>query len=204
MTPRPFVIGITGPIACGKSTVMRLLAEQGAETIDADLVYRDLVQVGQTLLAALVERFGPEILDSDGGLNRRALGGIVFADPVALADLDRLTHPAISEEIARRLRQTSASLVAIEAVKLSDSGIRPLCDEVWLVTCAPALQEQRLIERNRIPREEANRRIAAQPDFPENRYTRVIRNDGNVEHLQAFVSDLVSQVTGFLADQSTR
>jgi dephospho-CoA kinase len=187
--PRPFVIGVTGPIACGKSSVMRLLAERGAETIDADLVYRDLVQAGQPLLGRLVARFGPEILDDGGGLNRRALGTIVFADSEALADLDRLTHPAISEEIAQRVWHSTSSLIAIEAVKLSDSGIRPLCDEVWLVTCNPTVEEQRLIERNGIPAEEAKRRIAAQPVFAENRFTRVIRNDGNVDAL----SDRVTQ-----------
>ncbi len=195
MTPRPFVIGITGPIACGKSAVMRLLAEQGAETIDADLVYRDLVQAGQPLLARLAERFGPEILDDGGGLNRRALGAIVFADPVALADLDRLTHPAISEEIARRVRESSASRIAIEAVKLSDSGIRPLCDEVWLVTCDPNVEERRLIERNAISTEEARRRIAAQPEFAEGRFTRVIRNDRDVSALSAIVIQALQAAT---------
>src|SRR5918997_7167370 len=87
----PFVIGLTGPIASGKSTVAELLRQRGAEIIDADRVYRSLLHHGSELWRQVVERFGPAIVGSDGEIDRAALGRVVFSDPAALADLDRIT-----------------------------------------------------------------------------------------------------------------
>lgn len=188
--PRPYVIGVTGPIACGKSTVMKLLAEHGAVTIDADLVYRDLVKPGLPLTRALAARFGNEILTADGELDRRALGRIVFSDPDALADLDRITHPAISDEIERRVNELSVPLVAIEAVKLSQAGVGRLCDETWLVTCDGSVQLPRLMTRNGLSAEEAKRRIAAQIAYEPGNFSRVLQNDSNLETLSETVDRL--------------
>jgi dephospho-CoA kinase len=190
---RPYVIGVTGPIACGKSTVMRLLAERGAVTIDADLVYRDLVKPGMPLLATLVARFGPDILTDGGELDRRALGGIVFSDTDALADLDRITHPAISDEIEERVRKIDAPLVAIEAVKLSQAGVGRLCDETWLVTCDREVQLPRLMKRNGISEEEATRRIGSQIAYDEARFTRVLENSADPETLASAVNQFLAE-----------
>ena len=180
---QPFVIGVTGPIASGKSAVTRRLAEHGAVVLDADLVYRDLVQPGMELTSQLAERFGAGILADDGGLNRRALGAIVFSDQQALADLDRLTHPAIIAEIGRRLETIDASLTVIEAVKLS-RGTAKYCDETWLVTVDPERQLERLMARNGIDRADAERRIASQMDYDPDTYTRVIPNNESLNALR--------------------
>ena len=180
---QPFVIGVTGPIASGKSAVTKRLAEHGAVVLDADLVYRDLVQPGMALTSQLAERFGAGILADDGGLNRRALGAIVFSDQHALADLDRLTHPAIIAEIGRRLETIDASLTVIEAVKLS-RGTAKYCDETWLVTVDPERQLERLMARNGIDRADAERRIASQMDYDPDTYTRVIPNNESLNALR--------------------
>jgi dephospho-CoA kinase len=140
-----------------------MLAENGAATIDADQVYRRLIEPGLPLWRTLVERFGQEILGPDRRIDRRALGAIVFSDPAALADLDRLSHPAVIAAIEAEIGRSPASVIAVDAVKLVESGMGALCDRVWLVTCPPEQQMERLMRRNHLPKEEAERRIAAQP-----------------------------------------
>lgn len=178
-----YVLGVTGNIAVGKSTVVRKLGELGAHTIDADLVYRELVGPGQPLLAKLAERFGDGIVGEDGALDRHALGPIVFSDSQALRDLDRLTHPAVIAEIDRRVAAIPAGVVVIDAVKLIESGHADHCDEVWLVIAEPASQMTRLMNRNILSPEEARRRVAAQPPMEPKvqRADRVIDNSGPLE-----------------------
>jgi dephospho-CoA kinase len=166
---RPFVIGVTGNIACGKSTVLRALADLGAETIDADAVYHELIAPARPLWHALVARFGDQIVASDGTIDRRALGAIVFADPARLAELDALTHPAVVAAIRSRIAETKAEVVAIDAVKLVESGLNADCDQLWLVTCEPEQQVGRLMARNGMAQDEAERRVAAQPSLDEKR-----------------------------------
>jgi dephospho-CoA kinase len=160
---RPFVIGVTGNIACGKSTVMGRLQDLGAETIDADRVYHRLIEPGTPLTKSIADRFGRDVLNDDGGIDRAALGRIVFRDPSALADLERITHPAIAAEIANAVSSSAATVLAIDAVKLIEGGLRTLCDRVWLVICDEGTQASRLMARNGLSREDALRRIAAQP-----------------------------------------
>lgn len=161
---KPFVIGVTGAIATGKSTVLRLLAERGAETIDADAVYHELVGPGGALVRPIVERFGPDMLADDGAIDRRALAGIVFADRYALADLDAITHPAVLAEVRERIARSKARIVAVDAVKLIESGLADDCDSVWLVVADPMVQKQRLMRRNKLSADEADLRLASQPD----------------------------------------
>jgi dephospho-CoA kinase len=160
---RPFVLGVTGNIACGKSTVVRILAERGALTIDADAVYHRLIVPHSPLWHTLRRRFGNEIVNPDDTINRQALGAIVFTDATALADLDRLTHPAVEEEIRRQIAVTAAPLVVVDAVKLIESGFADECDQVWLVVCDRPRQVERLIARNRLAAHAAERRLDAQP-----------------------------------------
>lgn len=178
---RPYVIGVTGSIACGKSTVLRALAALGADAIDADLVYHELIAAGQPLNQALIEAFGAGVRGADGIVDRRALGAIVFSDPTALARLDRLTHPAVRAAVLDRIAASSALVVAVDAVKLVESGFADLCDEIWVVTCEPKQQRERLMRRNGISAEEADRRIAAQPPLEAKlaRATAVIDNRGS-------------------------
>ena len=159
----PYVVGLTGPIASGKSTVAELLRQRGAEIIDADLVYRDLLAPGSALWQGVVERFGPAIVGSDGTIDRAALADIVFADPEALAGLERITHPAVIDAIRERITRANSPLVVIEAVKLVQSGLASDVDALWFVTADPETRLRRLRSRSRRDEASARARIAAAP-----------------------------------------
>jgi dephospho-CoA kinase len=181
----PFVIGVTGGIATGKSTVLAELARLGATTVDADRVYHELIAPGRPLRQALRERFGPAIVAQDGQIDRARLGRIVFADPALLRELERLTHPAVIAEIERRIAEAPTPVVAVDGVKLIESGFAKRCDEVWLVTAPRDIQRARLVARNALTPEDAERRLAAQPDDASRRphADRVMDNSGTRERL---------------------
>lgn len=173
-----YLIGLTGNIACGKSTVLAQLAGYGAAVIDADRVVHALQEPGQPVWAAIREHFGPGVLAPDGAIDRRALGAIVFADPAALALLERLTHPAVRARIAALVDASAAPVIAVDAVKLLEGGLADCCDELWVVTCAPEQQLARLMARNGFAEAEARRRIAAQPPVE----TRLIHADVTIDN----------------------
>jgi dephospho-CoA kinase len=186
---RPFVIGVTGNIACGKSTVLRMLAERGAETSDADAVYHELIRPGAALWQTLRNRFGDGIVATDGSIDRRALGALAFADPAVLAELDALTHPAVVAEIRSQIARSGAEVLAIDAVKLIESGLGADCDQIWVVTCLPEQQIERLMTRNGLTREESERRVAAQPEIASKiaQADVVIDNSSSIEETRAQV-----------------
>jgi dephospho-CoA kinase len=142
-------IGITGPIGCGKSQVARWLAERGFHVVDADLEARAVTAPGGPVHDAVVRRW-PVAAAADGTLDRAALGRIVFADPSALRELEALVHPAVRPRILARIaaaEAVEAPGIAIEAIKLVEGGLATECDEVWLVTCDPDTQRERLTGR---------------------------------------------------------
>jgi dephospho-CoA kinase len=186
-------IGITGPIGCGKSTVAGWLGERpGVVVIDADAVVRGIVEPGTPTLDDIVERFGPDALAEDGTLDRARLGRIVFGDATALADLEAITGPPARARIRRAIEAAEsdgAIGVVIEAIRLLDGGLATVCDEVWLVTCDPAVQMERLAGRGTDP-EDAARRIEAQAGLVERvrpAATRVIDTSGSLEATRADV-----------------
>ena len=195
--PRPFVIGVTGNIACGKSAVSQLLGEFGATIIDADRLYHELIQPGMPLQDALRDRFGEQVVAADGQIDRKALGTIVFSDPAALADLDRLTHPAVVAETIARIEAATTRVVVVDAIKLYESGISDRCDEVWLVLCKPEIQLARLMSRNGIDRADAERRLAAQPPLEAKiiQSSRIIDNSADLEALRVIVSSAWKDAT---------
>lgn len=163
-----YLIGLTGNIACGKSLVVEMLRKRGAYTIDADRVVHSLMEAGGTIYEPVVAAFGPGILaeaDASGqrAIDRRKLGSIVFADPVQLRHLEEISHPRVRVEITRLIREATAKVVVLDAIKLLENGLDGAADAVWVVTCPPDVQLQRLMRRNNFSREEAQLRINAQP-----------------------------------------
>jgi dephospho-CoA kinase len=161
------VIGLTGNIACGKTSVGRMLLDLGAKHyIDADAIVHRLYQKELPIVQQIAKTFGTEVLASDGSIDRRALGAIVFHDAGALAELERIVHPAVRAALLDQLEQASASsIVIIDAVKLLEGGSGALCHSKWLVMCTQEQQIARLIERNHLTVGEASMRVRLQPDI---------------------------------------
>lgn len=180
-----YIIGLTGGIATGKSTVMRMLRRLGAATIDADRIAHQVIEPQGPAYQAVVEAFGPEILRPDGTIDRRKLGAIVFRDREALKRLEALTHPAIGEEIRRRLAETDAPVVVIEAIKLVEAGMHTQGDALWIVTAPREEQIRRLMRHRHLTRAEAEQRINAQPPIEPKLALAdvVIHNDGSLDEL---------------------
>lgn len=156
------VIGLTGNIATGKSLVLRMLQELGATAIDADKLVHELMMPGTSVYQAIIEEFGKFVVTDSGQIHRRRLGRIAFAIPEALAKLESITHPGVRQEILRRIDRATTPVVAVEAIKLFESGLVDHCQSVWVVTATPDVQLKRLVERRKMPPDQAQQRIQAQ------------------------------------------
>lgn len=179
----PIVIGVTGNIACGKSTVSNMLGQLGAEVIDADKVVHTLMQPKSEVWRRIVEEFGQGVLKPNGEIDRAVLGGIVFDDPEALGRLERIVHPAVTEAVRVMIQQSKAKVVVVEAVKLIEAGMHRGYDSVWVVTCRHEQQLARLMGERGLTREEAEARLGAQPSLEEKlrQADVVIDNSGSLE-----------------------
>jgi dephospho-CoA kinase len=196
-------VGLTGGIASGKSLVAAELAERGAIIIDADVLAREVVKPGTPALAAIVERFGSEVLD-DGQLNRSRLAEIVFADPLARRDLERIVHPAVRARAVELERATDAAAVVVHVIPLLvETGQQQNFDFVVTVDVDQETQVQRLIARNRFSRAEAESRIAAQATREERRAAAdvVLDNTGSVAQLREQIAALWTVLTSAGARQ---
>jgi dephospho-CoA kinase len=198
---KPLLAGLTGGIGSGKSTVLRLLGEGGCETISADLLAREAVAPGSEGLAAVIARFGESVATPEGALDRRALGRLVFADPVARLALERIIHPLVfaGEDRAIALwkgRGCPAPLV-VESPLLLEVGREGRYDLVVLVTCPMAARLARLAAAGIGP-EDAEARMAAQ--WPEGRAVplagRTIDNGRDIDHLRRQVDSLLPLLRG--------
>ncbi|HEX7069148.1 MAG TPA: dephospho-CoA kinase [Rhodothermales bacterium] len=186
---RAYVVGLTGNIACGKSLVLDTLASLGALTIDADWVAHQVMAPGSEVAEQVIREFGEAIRGDDGGIDRRELARIVFSDPRSLARLEEIVHPPTVAAIRSMVAAADTPVVVIDAIKLIEVGLADECDEVWVVTCEPEQQLERLMRRNGFSREEALRRINAQPPQADKvrRADRVIDNSGSPEDTKALV-----------------
>jgi dephospho-CoA kinase len=187
---KPFVIGLTGSIGCGKSHVLHTLVRLGAEGIDADKVAHEVMAPGAAAYGPILAAFGPDILSERGAIDRARLGARVFRDAAALAQLEAIVHPAVYAETKRRVEETNAPAVVIEAIKLLEAGMSiGLCDEVWVVVCSEAEQFARLARSRGMSAEEVRQRRANQmpPEQMAERADRIIRTDGTLEETEAEV-----------------
>jgi dephospho-CoA kinase len=161
---RPVLLGLTGPIGCGKSTIAGFLGEIGGVVIDADELARAATQRNSSTLPDIRARFGNEVFDESGALDRAALARIVFADESALTDLERIVHPRVRvlvEEALAAATRDRAPFAVIEAIKLVEGGLADRCDEVWIVECDPATQRSRMSGRG-ASAQDTERRLAMQ------------------------------------------
>jgi dephospho-CoA kinase len=197
-----YVIGLTGNIGTGKSTVAHLLAARGAMVIDADVVAHAEMAPG-TAAWQEIQRAFPGVTGPDGRVDRRKLGAIVFADPARLAQLEAIVHPAVRQTLVRRLQQMRASpqpprVVVIEAIKLLESGLPALCDAIWVVDAPRDVQIERLMRTRGLSREEAVLRIDAQPpaELKRQRADVIVENAGSLPELAAQVQPAWERIPG--------
>lgn len=197
------LIGLTGGIGSGKSTVGRLLADAGALVIDADVIAREVVEPGQPALEEIRARFGADVLQDDGSLDRAALAAIVFAADEARADLEAITHPriaaAIADRIDQQLRDEAAGapsrLVVLEHPLLVEAGLAPGHDVVVVVEAPAETRVARLVERG-MTGQDARARMAAQASDEERRSaaTHVLDNAGTPPDLARQVEALLEEL----------
>ena len=182
-------IGLTGGIACGKSTVSNCIAELGVPTLDADVVAREIVAPNSNGLVEIVHRFGTKILLSNGELNRPALRNIILSDTQAKSDLEAITHPRIFMAMKSWQEQQATNghkACVVEAALMVETGSYKLYDGLIVATCSRANQLSRLMERNDLSPEEATRWINSQLPLAEKERLAdwVIYNDGTLEELR--------------------
>jgi dephospho-CoA kinase len=195
------LIGLIGPIGCGKSTVAGWLAERGAAIVDADQLTRSVMTPGSPVTNAIVARFGGEYRLADGSLDRVALGHLVFADPDRLAELEAIVHPAVArleEDAIRAAEALRPAAIVIEAIKLVEAGYAGRCDEVWLVACEPEVQLARLTSRG-MSASDARQRIAAQSTslaLWHAAATRILCTDGEAATVEGMVAAAFEELLG--------
>ncbi|MFQ3663619.1 MAG: dephospho-CoA kinase [Chloroflexaceae bacterium] len=167
--PNVYLIGLTGGIACGKSTVLAMLEALGAHTIDADRVTHELQAPGMPVYEQVVAAFPEAVPEPGAPLDRRRLAALVFTDSQRLRQLEQIVHPAVRielgnfiEAIGQAARPTERPVVVIDVIKLIESSWVQVCDEVWVVTAPEEQQVQRLVATRGMSETEARQRIAAQ------------------------------------------
>ncbi|MCB1284990.1 MAG: dephospho-CoA kinase [Microthrixaceae bacterium] len=191
------LVGLTGGIGSGKTTVSAGLAARGAVVIDADRIVHELQSPGQQVLAEMVERFGEEILHPDGTLNRQAVADRVFGDEEALADLGKIVHPRVSEEIFRRVAEQdhTDNIVVLDIPLLTESGWEGMVGTI-VVDLDTELAVQRLMAHRSFPEADARARIARQATREERRAGAwiVIDNSGDFDDLERLIDDAWEQI----------
>ncbi len=196
-------IGLTGGIATGKSSVGRWLQQQaGLPLLDADGFAREALAPGSEACQAVLKRYGPGVQATGGGIDRGALGAIVFSDPAERHWLEQLVHPIVRQRFATNLdRLTTAPAVVLMIPLLFEANLEGLCSEVWLVDCEEDQQLQRLMDRDQLSAADARERISCQWPLARKRglADQLIDNRGSLEQLHALLRDLTGPAAGPLS-----
>lgn len=198
------VVGLTGGIASGKSTVSQYLRELGAEIIDADVIARELVYPRSSAWQEIVNHFGREIIDEKGFLQRKKLGQIIFQSPAEREVLNKILHPKIKQRIAGLIEacrhKKDVPLIVVDAPLLIEAGMIGMVDEVWVVAIPEELQLQRLRERDNLSVTEAQKRLVSQMPLQEKlKYAhRVIDNSGTINETKKAVYSIWKQVVSMV------
>lgn len=187
------LVGLTGGLGAGKTTVARMLADRGAIVVDADELARRAIEPGTRGHRKVLEMFGDDVLAEDGSIDRRALADVVFADPEARRALESITHPEVFRMLAEEveIRRGTDAVLVFDAPLIVETGFDASTDLLVVVSADPAAQIERVVARG-MDRGEAEARIAAQasPDEREARADVVVRNDGELEDLERRVDAL--------------
>lgn len=196
-----FVLGLTGGIASGKSSISAMLKEMGFPIVDADEIARRVVEKGSPVLERIKEEFGEGVLNADGTLNRKALGQLVFSSNKKLELLNSITHPAIIEEIRRNIDALSAKgerLCVLDVPLLIESGINNMADAVLLVYVDEKTQLYRLMNRDHISEELALKKISSQMSFEEKKKYAdyIIDNSGSLDCTKAQLEKIIATIRG--------
>ncbi|MBQ9773092.1 MAG: dephospho-CoA kinase [Clostridia bacterium] len=192
------LIGLTGPSGAGKSAVARLFADYGLPILDADEIYHALLVPPSPCLGELTLRFGTDILNADGTLNRPALGRIVFSDPAALSDLNTISHRYVMEDVRARvehLRRRGTRAAVLDAPQLFEAGANRICSTIVAVLADRSLRLERIMMRDGLDTDSALRRINAQKsdDYFRAHADYIIENSGNAEHLAPAVHRILCE-----------
>jgi dephospho-CoA kinase len=196
------VIGLTGGIGAGKSTVTQMLEELGAAVIDADKVGHQIYLPDLPAWREIVDTFGPEVLNADRTIDRQALGKLVFADPEALRTLNRIVHPKMFDRMGELIAEMRArggmKAIVVEAAVLIEANWMALVDQVWVVVASEAVVVDRLAKQRHLSSEQVRTRIAAQLTNDERlkHADVVIRNDGSLEEVCHAVQQAWDQLAG--------
>jgi dephospho-CoA kinase len=157
-----YVIGLTGNIGSGKSTVLRMLEQLGARAIDADDLVHEVMRKGTAVWQAIVGAFGKEILTDQGEIDRKTLGALVFDDHEALKRLEDIVHPAVDQRFREIVQHSEEPVIAVEAIKITESEVYAQLDALWLVTCPAEERLQRLLKTRDVNEEDVERRLRSQ------------------------------------------
>jgi dephospho-CoA kinase len=190
------LIGLTGGIATGKSTVANYLATTyNLPILDADIYARDAVSVGSPILSQIAEKYGREIILSDGNLNRSKLGEIIFHQPEERYWVEGVIHPYVRNCFAKAINESSANTLILVIPLLFEANLENLVNQIWVVSCSPQQQKERLIERNNLTPEQAAARINSQLPIAEKiaRADVVLDNSANLESLLRQIDKVLLQ-----------
>ena len=192
------IFGITGGSGSGKTTVSSMLAEYGAEIIDTDKISREVTARGSECLRELTEAFGTEILLPSGELDRRGLARVAFANKEKTALLSSITHKYIKSETLRRIERSDADLIGIDGAVIIGSPVQELCEKIVYVTAPRDVRLGRITERDYLTRDEAEKRLDAQPDdeFYIKHSDYVINNSSDLDALKRSVRELYDKIKG--------